>query len=1033
MKRRFRTGGLAAWSINRPIAVIMLALSVVVIGLFSLDRLVVDLLPKLIYPEIRVRIVDKGVPARIMEDQITRQLEEQLAITEGVTLVQSETSEGRSAVNLSFPYDMDIDVALREASTRLDRAKRFLPDTIDPPTIYKRDPSQIPVLEFVVSSTDRDPVDLRSWVDYDFAKWFLNVKGVAAAEVGGGLVREIQIVVDQEKLAAAGFEFRDVIDILRQENLDVASGTLYMPNRHLSTRTRGRFEKVEDIAQLPMLRSGDNRIDEAVTLGDLAEVMDTHEDERLRIRYNTKPGIKLSIQKQPQANTVEVVDSVMKQLQWFQQQKLMPENVAVDVVSDQSKYVRQSLDNASLAALSGALLAMVVVYLFLGDLRRTLIISTAIPLAIMVTLTIMDISGLTLNIMSLGGLALGVGILVDNTIVMLENITRHQQTDSDNEHAATEAAAEVTSAVTASTSTNLAAVLPFLFIGGLTGLLFSELIITLSASIVASLIVALTLVPTLGARTRGKAGGRSIVDGLLQSLRTGYGKALDRFLFRPLPVFAIAIPLLILSAYALSNAKEMFFPEMDEGRISVSITAEPGIRLEEMDKAVTRMEELFLQDKNVESVYVLTGGSVFGRSSYERSNRASVTVQLKGLAQRTLSSKEWVQQTQKAIGKLKLTGLKIRMRVSSGLRGVRTSSGDDDISLRILGPDIDTLTKAGERAVEKLKNMPGLANLENSYEEQIEELVLNIDRQRAADLGISTDVIGESLAVALDGKIVSDFLDGDRQFDIRLRMDKHLTQSIPDIEQIVVAVRDGKIIRLRDVARLDIRPAPSSIKRDSQRRIVEISASLKDNAGLKETVERAFQRLDDLQLPEGYSLYDGGSLDAIRESQQVGYTLLGLALFLVFVVMAVQYESLQNPMIIMLAVPFTLVGVALGVELVLQNQLTMPAKIGLIMLAGIVVNNAIVLVEQIEIQRERGESMDQSIRTAAALRLRPILMTTLTTVVGMLPLAIGLGEGSEMLQPMATVIVFGLLFAMIVSLFLVPLLYRLVHREKTRA
>jgi multidrug efflux pump subunit AcrB len=399
--------------------------------------------------------------------------------------------------------------------------------------------------------------------------------------------------------------------------------------------------------------------------------------------------------------------------------------------------------------------------------------------------------------------------------------------------------------------------------------------------------------------------------------------------------------------------------------------------------------------------------------------------------ERQLNSKDWVKQASGQIRKLQLAGFKIRLRVSSGLRGVRTSSGDDDISLRILGPDIGILTEAGDRVVEKLRGMPGIGNLEHSYEEQIEELVLTIDRQRAADLGISADSIGQSLAIALDGQIISDYLDGDRQFDMRLRMDKRLTQTIPDIENVIVAVINGKIIRLRDVSSLDIHPTPSSIKRDNQRRIVEISGSLTGDQGLAEVIHQAFARLADLSLPEGYSLYDGGSLDAIRESQQVGYTLLALALFLVFVVMAVQYESLQNPTIIMLAVPFTLIGVALGVNTVLEHQLTMPAKIGLIMLAGIVVNNAIVLVEQIEIQREKGQSIMDSISTAAALRLRPILMTTLTTVVGMLPLAIGLGEGSEMLQPMATVIVFGLVFAMLVSLFLVPMLYRLTHRETT--
>ncbi|MCW8854015.1 MAG: efflux RND transporter permease subunit [Gammaproteobacteria bacterium] len=1028
MKRRFRTGGLASWSINRPIAVGMLALAIIVIGLFSLERLKIDLLPKIIYPDIRVRIVDPGVPARIMEDQITRQLEEQLAITEGAIVVQSDTSEGRSAVGLSFPYGMDIDVALREASTRLDRAKRFLPDTIDPPTIYKRDPSQIPVLELVVSSASRDPVELRSWVDYEFSKWFLNIEGVAATEVGGGLIREIQIIVDQEKLASAGFTLDDVINTLQKENIDIASGTLYMYNRQLSTRTKGRFSNINEIKNLPLLSSNMTLIDEAIRLGDVAQVIDTNEDEQLRVRLNGVPGIKISIQKQPQANTVSVVYNVLEKLEWFRQQKLLPDDITIKKVDDQSTYVRYSLRNASIAALSGALLAMFIVYVFLNDVRRTLIVSSAIPLAILITLSIMDLAGLTLNIMSLGGLALGIGILLDNTIVMLENISRHQKSNPDKESAAIDAAAEVTSAITASTTTNLVAVLPFLFIGGLIGLLFSELIITLSAAIAASLLVALTLVPALGAKVTTHQQKNSRFNNYFSQLQTQYSQWLDSILKQPGRLFLIMTPLLIIAAYSIYNSKQIFFPDMDEGRIAVSISGDPGTRLEELDRVLSQVEKFILQQKEVDTVFTISGGSIFGRSEYIRSNSGSIKVQLKPMAERKIDSKAWVAKTQKKITSMKLAGYKIRMRVT-GVRGMHTGRGDDDISLRIQGEDIDILNELGERVIDEIKNIPGVTNLEHSYEQKIEELVLNIDRERASDLGIHASDIGNALNIALNGKVISDFIDGDRQFDIRIRLDKTITRSTSDIENIIIDTQNKKTIHIRDVAHIEILPTPSSIKRDNQRRIVEISASLAKDANLLDTMNSINKKLEDFPMPDGYSLYDGGSLDAIREGQRIGVILLLLALFLVIVVMAVQYESLKNPFIILLGALFTTVGIAIGLEFFLEQQLSMPAKIGIIMLVGIVVNNSIVLTEQIEIQKEKGQALLDAIKEASRLRLRPILMTTLTTVMGMLPLSIGLGEGSEMLQPMATIIVFGLSFAMLVSLFIIPVIYKLFYTE----
>ncbi|VAW61358.1 Cobalt-zinc-cadmium resistance protein CzcA; Cation efflux system protein CusA [hydrothermal vent metagenome] len=1048
MSNLTRSGGISSWSIRRPVAVIMLSLTVLVVGLFSFDHLRVNLLPDIIYPDIRVRILEPGTPANIMEDSYTRQLEEQLAITENAVRIQSSTSEGRTAVDLSFPYGVDIDQALQDASTRLDRAKRFLPQTDEAPIIYKRDPSQIPLMELIVSSSERDSIELRSWVDYELSKWFLNIEGVASTEVGGGLVREIQVIVDQEKLAAAGYQIDDIKTLLQKENTNISSGVLYMATRKLSARTEARFQSVEAIGNLPLSESDPQGASSSLLLRDVAQIIDTHQDEELRIRLNQQPGVKLSIQKQPGANTIDVAYRVHRQLDWFKSHGLLPNDIQIEVVDDQSVYVSRALKNAAYAALSGALLAMLVVYIFLRDIRRTLIISSAIPLAIFITFFIMGLGGISLNIMSLGGLALGIGLLVDNTIVMLENISRHQTSKMNNDGnnnkdndrspdttAATQAAAEVTSAITASTTTNLVAVVPFLFIGGLIGLLFSELIITLSAAIIASLIVSLTLVPALGARIRQAPVTPSEKNkpSIFKTIKDKYVALLQLTIQHRHFVLSIFISALALSAYLIADSKVIFFPTMDEGKISVNISTERGTHLEEMDETLKKVESLILQQPDVETAFVSSGGFVFGRSQFQSSNRGSISVQLKPLAQRNhISSKDWIKKLKKQIKKMQLSNYKIRMRVK-GIRGIRTNYGDDDFSLRIQGPEISVLAETAEKIIELIKDIPELSNLTHSYEEDNNELIIKIKRQRAAEFGITATDIGEAVQLALNGQSITKYLDGDREFDIRVRMKRSEIRQIRDIENIIISLQNKRSIRLFDVASISINPSPGMIKRDNQLRINEVSASLSADTDYGVLMDKVFERLQALPLPEGYTLYDGGTLDSLRKSESKSVTLLLLAIFLVFVVMAVQYESLTNPLVIILGIPFSLIGVYLAIYFSLDDQLSMPARLGIIMLAGIVVNNAIILVEQIEICRQQGLNIIQATTEAASLRLRPILMTSLTTVFGMLPLAAGLSEGSEMLKPLATIIVYGLSFSLLVSLLVIPLLYLLLHRKDANA
>lgn len=1027
-------GGLAAWSVNHPIGVVMIALSLAVLGLFALQRLGIDLLPHIIYPEVRVRVNDPGVAASIMEDQVTRHLEEQLAITEDAIHIQSRTTEGMSSVDLAFEYGKDIDIALRDASTRLDRAKRFLPNTIDPPNIHKRDPSQIPVAEFVVASSLLGPVETRDWADYSLSKWLLNLPGVAAAEVGGGLVREVEVLADQQRLAGLGLDVEELGQMIKNANQETAAGRLRLSGGELSGRTLGRLQSIEDLRQLPIPVSDGA----SLPLAELTQINDGAEEERLRIRLNGEPGVKLSIQKQPQANTVAVVDAVTSQLDELRRNRLIPASISLHPVDDQSIYVRQSLNNAVEAAVGGALLAMLTVYLFLGDLRRTLIIGSAIPLAVLVTFILMAVAGLTLNIMTLGGLALGIGMLVDNAIVMLENIQRHQQLrggsgPEQRTQIARLAASEVNSAIVASTTTNLAAVLPFLFIGGLVGLLFRELIFTISAAIVASLVIALTLTPALaGMLVADDRPGpfRRLADRWVGAMQDAYAGLLARLIRWPLTLVVLFGAGLVAALPVFDAAKQIFLPQMDEGRISIDIRTDTGINLERMDQISQRIERLIAAQPETEMVFITVGGRVFGRSQYEASNTSSIQVRLRPLAERGgIGSEDWIQRVKKQIDQLGLAGVKVNLR-TPGIRGIRLSQGDDDLSLRLQGPDLRTLERLADELTQGLKQVKGLRNIEHSSDERNLELAIRIDRQRAADYDLDAKTIGSALRYALNGVIITDYLADDRQLDLRLRLDRQDMASPQDLEDLILFSRNQPrtAVRLGDIARVELNSAPAAILRHRQQRMVEISASFSGDRPLGTIQAEVQQFIAQADLPDGYRLFDAGSLESLQEGRKTGQLLLGLALFLVFAVMAVQYESLRNPLVIILSVPFALTGVAVGLKLT-QLPLSMPVWLGLIMLAGIVVNNAIVLVEYIEILRHQGMERGAAIIEAARLRLRPILMATLTTVIGMLPLAMALGEGAEMLQPLAVTIVAGLSFSLLVSLVLVPVFYRLLGQQ----
>jgi hydrophobe/amphiphile efflux-1 (HAE1) family protein len=1030
-----RRGGLSSLSIRRPIGVLAAASVVVVIGLFYAGQLPLDLLPQIIYPQIRAGVTYPGVAPEVMEEQVTKILETSLATTEDLVELESETSEGESDIDLHFSYGTDINFALQDASKNLDRARSRLPLDADPPVIRKLDPSQIPVFEVGFSSPTRNLIDLRNWVDLRLHPQLLTVPGVAAVDVAGGLVREIRVTLDQERLRSYGLTVSDVLTRIRQENQDVAVGNVTSPSFEIVGKTAGKFHTVDDIRNVLLPVPGTRQ---RVPLSEVADVADTHQDQRLWARLDGVPAVKLSVRKQPDANTVAVAEGVGKRLAQLAGSRFIPADIHYEIISDQSFFIRNAVAGVRDAAALGAALAMLVVLIFLGSLRKTFIIGLSIPLAVLATFAMMGMSHLTLNIMSLGGLALGVGMLVDNSIVMLENIFRHRQLGvSDPIEAAHRGSGEVSSAVVASTLTNLAAVVPFLLISGLAALIFRELILTITFAIVASLTVALTLVPMLSAQLAKVE--RS--SGLHRSpLVTGFDRGLKRLTagYRVVVAHAVRYRWLVLAgAFAclggvlllVQGLGNEFLPAVDDGNVGIYLRMPPGTSPERTNQVAGQVEQQVGQMPYVQHVFTTAGGFLWGGATLARGGRGSLSVQLVPASERRdMPAARWVASLQQKIESLGVPGAQIYVRPPR-IRGLRTNISGSDVAVSVQGDDLAELQRLGGEMQRRMRGVRGLEGVELSTEEASPQLSIDIDRQRAADLGLDVAQVGQTVRTALDGTVITRFTDRNNEFDVRVRLPREEFTSPEDLGGIALFPGGNQPIYLRDIADVRLGTGPTTILRVNQNRQLRVTGDVDTEiASVGEVAAGVRAALADMPLPDGYSLIYGGEEEAARENRHNLMVVTLLAIFLVFIVMAIQYESVSNPFTILFSIPLALIGVGLLLWVTGTPQ-SAPVLLGVILLAGIVVNNAILLVQYVEIAR-RGQGMtpEQAVVEAGAVRLRPILMTTLTTVCGMLPLALGLGEGSELMQPLAIAVVGGLSVSMLLTLVVVPCAYLIVDR-----
>ncbi|MDZ8226422.1 efflux RND transporter permease subunit [Nostoc sp. ChiVER01] len=1059
---------LSAIAIRQHIGTLMLTVAVIVIGVFFLTTIQVDLLPSITYPRVSVRLEAPGISPEVAVDEITRPLEEALRATENVVQVFSRTREGQVSLDLYFQPGGNIDQALNDATAAFNRGRGQLPDTIEEPRLFKLDPSQLPIYELALTSDSLPGKDLRVFADEELTRELSVVPGVASVDVSGGAEEEVRVLVDLNRLQALGVGLNDVLDELTARNQDTSGGRILGQNSEPLTRTVGRFQNAREIENLSLEVSSpvspassafptSPAPSRRVYLRDFAEVIDDTEDQRVFVYLNRQPAVKFSIQKQPEANTITVVDAVKRRIEQLRQSGLIPADMTLSPTTDESIFIRNSLNDVIFSGISGALLAAAAVLLFLGSFRQTLIISLTIPLCTLAAIALMKIFGLTLNVFSLAGLTLGVGQAIDTSVVILENISekvgmtpnqkemevgeqrsrgaegkgRNSKFFIDN---AINASQEVESALVAATGANLVSVVPFLLIGGFIALLFNELILTISFAVAASLVVAITIVPMLSSRLLGIRWSSRIGEFWLlrqfnhrfEDATRGYSNFLTKVLrYRLLVVIAALVILGGSSFFMFGQIPQEILPRISTGQATLRAQFPPGTPLATSEKVMQIVDDILLKQPETESAFTTVGGSLFGSNTTENPLRASSTINLKP----GTDVEAFVKKVTQEFNKLNLAGILLRLNPGQ-VRGLILSNSPvqgSEVDVILQGENEENLTQAGAQVLQALQDRAKLATFRPDADPRQPEIQIRPDWERVSALGLSAGQIGATVQTAIEGSVPTQIQRGNRLVDVRVQLNKEAIARPSQLEQLPLFTENNQLIRLSDVANIQEGQAPGEVQRINQRQAFIVAGNLTEGASLGEAIAEVNQVLQDVDLPDGVSIVPSSAQETNQQLQDALKTLGALATFLIFVVMAVQYNSLIDPLVIMFTVPLALAGGLFGLYIT-QTAIGATVIVGVVLLVGIVVNAGILMVELAnQIRDEIGCTRQIAIMKAAPQRLRPIIMTTVTTILGLFPLALGIGEGSEFLQPLGIVVFFGMAIATMLTLFIIPCFYILLH------
>jgi len=1025
---------LPSFSVKRPIFTTMVTLILVILGGVSLSRLQIDMLPNIELPTLSIRTEYEGASPEVMERLVTQIIEEIVATVPGVEEITSTSSEGQSTVRVSFVWGTEIDTAAIDVQGKLEDEINELPEDVVRPRIRKFDIASFPVVILGVSSS-LDPVELTELIEVQIRYRFARIPGVAQVDVFGGFNREVRIELDPDRIKAVGLPLDRVLDAIGDANLDLPAGKIEQGRYEVTLRAPAEFINLDQIRDTVIAQ----RDGAAITLGQIAEVKDTYEKLTRLVRVNGDRGLRIGIRKQASANTVEVSRRVLAEIdavnQAFPQVHIVP-------VINQGNFIERSIANVARSVLYGGGLAIVVLLFFLRSIRSTLVISLSIPISIVTTFALIYFGGFTLNLMTLGGLALGVGMMVDSSIVVLENIFRRRSEIGETpEKASVEGAREVGTAIIASTITTLVIFLPLIFVRGVSAILFRELAYVIIFSLICSLMVALSLVPMLASRLLASGQQRlkkpasranrwaAAANSVFVSLENAYLDLLRRVLDHRLVTVFAAAAVLGASLLLLPLIGTEFLPPSDEGEVRVTGKMEIGTRLDLVDRQTRIMEQIIKPAVPETGSSVVSVGSTGWRP--DAGSEGEIRLSLLPAAERKRSNLAIAQDLRHRLDG-KVPGMEIRVRAPQGQFLLeRLLGGDEGLTIEIRGHELATLDALAASAAKAIADLPGITDVQTSLQAGIPQQEIRVNRDKVSDLGLSVRNVTELLQTAVAGSKAGEYRTGGNSYRILLQLKDAEKRSLDEILNLTLTTASGEKVALRNVVASESSRGPILIDRKDQQRRVTVSANVAGR-DLGSVALDAQALLDQIPRPVGYDLTVAGSFEEQQKAFRELVISLVLALVLVYMVLACQYESLRDPLVVMFSVPLAAVGVLLTL-FITKTTLNIQSYIGCIMLGGIVVNNAILLVDQAGRLIEDGMHTRDALIEAGRRRLRPILMTTLTTILGLMPLALGVGEGSEAQAPLARAVVGGLTGSTLITLVLIPAVYSLFHPETQKS
>jgi len=1028
---------IAEIAVRRPVTTVMFFIGLSVIGLVSLSRLPIDAFPDIDLPTVIIATTYGGAGPQTVESTVTRPLEEAVSTVENVRRVTSMSQENISFLTVQFEWGTDLDQAALDLREAMEFYRGDLPRDVTDPVILKINPSSIPIL-FIGAFGGRNPAELYRLASEVFEPRLERIEGIAAVEVWGGLEREIQVVLDPDLLGARSISVGQVTDALSAANVNSPVGRVERAGREYVLRSVGEFSSVAEIEDVVVAKRGDV----LVRVADVGDVKDGFRETSDEVRIDGHPAVMIMVQKKSGANSVMVSREAREALARIERE-LASQNVSTRVLMDSATFVQTSIASVREVIISGAFLAILVLLFFLRNLRSTFIVSLAIPVAVVVSFVGMKLFGLTLNMMSLSGLALGIGMVVDNAIVVLENIFRHREAGTARRDAAVVGTSEVGTAITASTLTTLAVFLPLLMAEGLAGIFFKELSLTVVFAITSSLVVALTLVPTLSSQilelrkpseNRGAATGRLYDVSVRAFARMDevYYRLIQRALRRRWAVIAGAAALLIMSLVVvrLRLIDVEFMPDIDQGAIEMAAEMPVGTPLEVTTERMAMLEQIVQENvPELENMSSQVGAGEEAWSAFQGlrgSHSGRLRLQLVPRRERRRTTQEVERELRPLVQSI--PGLEVTFGGDEFHAAIL--GGGAPVAIEIRGYDLDDSRRLSRRIAEIIEDIPGTADVRTSREEGKPELRLEMDRERLGVLDLDPATVGAAIRAKVDGVVVTQYREGEQEYDLRVRLAEGARDGFSDLDAITVTTRNGVDVPLRNVVDIVEDQGPAEIERRDQQRVVVVSAAL-SGRDLGSVMREVAAELDTLSLPAGFSLHYGGSFEQMQESFANLAQVFLIAVILVYLVMASQFESLLHPFLIIFTIPLAVIGV-IWILFLTHTAFDIEAFLGLIMVSGIVVNNAIVYIDYTNLLRTRGSAVREAVVEAGRRRLRPILMTTCTTVLGLTPMALGLGSGAELRAPMARAVIGGLSVSGLLTLVVIPVLYTMVEERRSR-